>query len=177
MYGETLSWRSCQRRNFRPQTSLERYSEQSRSPKASKMDLQMIIGCLIVSKKSKMRFDCYLLHFRPFLTSKSDLKIDQKSAWAHTLDSAIVWVALFHIKMKTVRKTSKKGSQNRVGKILVRVTWRPLWPKEDPRWTPEAPKWSSRPQNDLKMTPKWVQYESKMDWQSQQKVMSFSCVA
>ena len=65
--------------NFEPQTSLEEYSEQSRSPKASKMDLQMSIGCLIFPKKSKMRFDCYLLYLRQFLTSKSDFKIDQKS--------------------------------------------------------------------------------------------------
>ena len=44
-----------------------------------KMDLQGLIGCFIFLKKSKMRFDCYLLYLRPFLTSKSDLKIDQKS--------------------------------------------------------------------------------------------------
>ena len=64
---------------FEPQTSFFGYSEQSRSPKVSQMDLQMSIGFWIFRKKSKMRFDCYLLYLRPFLTSKSDLKIDQKS--------------------------------------------------------------------------------------------------
>ena len=47
--------------------------------KTSKMDLPMTFKCISFFKKSKMRFEHYLLHFRPFLTSKSDLKFDQKS--------------------------------------------------------------------------------------------------
>ena len=43
------------------------------------MDLQMSIGICNFRKKSKMRFDCYLLYVKPFLTSKSELKINQKS--------------------------------------------------------------------------------------------------
>ena len=64
---------------FEPQTSLDEYSEQSRSPKASKLELQRIIGCSSFLKMAPMRYDCHLLLFRPFWISKSDLKIDKKS--------------------------------------------------------------------------------------------------
>ena len=60
----TQNWRGCQRHNFRASDLL---------PGAQS------IGCWIFPKKSKMRCDCYLLYFRLILTSKSDLKIDQKS--------------------------------------------------------------------------------------------------
>ena len=57
---------------------MEEYSERSRNPKASKMDLQMSSGCLTFSKKSKVRFEYYLLHFRPPSTLKSDPQINQQ---------------------------------------------------------------------------------------------------
>ena len=126
----------------------------------------MTFKCIIFFKKSKMRFGHYLLHFRPFWTSKSDLKIVQKSI--KNLPGNKHWILqsfelhFFTSKWEHHEKRSKKRSQNRRGKRLPRVTWRPLWPKEDPRWTPEAAQWSSRPQNYRKMTPKWLQNWSKM---------------
>ena len=126
----------------------------------------MTFKCILFFKKSKMRFEHYLLHFRPFWTSKSDLKIVQKSIKNRPGNKH--WILqsfelhFFTSKWEHNERRSKKGSQNSGGKTMERVTWRPLWPKEDPRWTPEAPKWSSRPQNYLKMTPKWVQIDISM---------------
>ena len=126
----------------------------------------MTFKCILFFKKCKMRFEQYLVHFRPFWTSKSDLKIVQKSIKNRPGNKH--WILqsfelhFFTSKWEHNEKRSKKVSQNRVGKMLARVTWRPLWPKEDPRWTPEAPKWSSRPQNDLKMTPKGAQNDIRM---------------
>ena len=167
----TLNWRSCQWCNFRPQTSLEEYSEQSRSPKASKMDLQMIIGCFIFSKKSKMRFDCYLLYFRPFLTSKSDLKIVQKSFKNHPgvkHYNSHYFFCRFSSKNENLSKFVQKGSKNRWLQNLEFWTWGPPGSQIDPRLIPGGRNRSIRPfwspkwlQHDLKMTSNWNHLNEK----------------
>ena len=136
----TLNWRSCQRRNFRPQTSLEEYSEQSRSPKASKMDLQMIIGCFIFSKKSKMRFYSYLLHFRPLLTSKSELKMASKSfknQFKKKTLEIVVQILFFFRQKQNLSKNGPKRFQKQVapnGGILdMGPPWIPDCSQIDPR--------------------------------------------
>ena len=126
----------------------------------------MTFKCIIFFKKSKMRFGHYLLHFRPFWTSKSDLKIVQKSIKNRPGNKH--WILqsfelhFFTSKWEHNEKRSKKGSQNSGGKMVARVTWRPLWPKEDPRWTPDGPQKFQSGRADPKMTSKWVQNASKM---------------
>ena len=116
----------------------------------------MRIGCLILSKKSKMRFDCYLLYLRPLLTSKSDLKIYQKSFKNYTGHKHQIFWQIFDICSPQNENLSKKGSKTGVEKWWNFGLESPL----ASRLVPGAGNGSTRPfwtlewpQNRLKMEP------------------------
>ena len=105
-----------------------------------------------------MRFDCYVIYFRPFLTSKSDLKIVQKSVRAQTLKFAFKFSHLFEQKQKHVQKLSKKGPKTGGSKWWNFGREGPLDPRLIPDWSQRlgiCPWGQFGPQNDLKMTLKW----------------------
>ena len=122
----------------------------------------MTFKCILFFKKSKMRFEHYLLHFRPFWTSKSDLKIVQKSIknrpgnkhWILQSFELHFFTSKWEHNEKTSRKRPKAG-------------WEKWWQESpgdplDPRRTPDGPQKFQSGRADPKMTSKWVQNASKM---------------
>ena len=125
------------------------------------MDLQLTFECILFFKKSKMRFEHYLLHFRPFWTSKSDLKIAQKSIknWHGNKHWILQSFELhfFTSKWEHHEKRSKKGSQKVVEKWCQNSPGDPF----DPRRTPDGPQKLHSGPADPKMTSKRLQNDPK----------------
>ena len=145
----------------------------------------MTFKCIIFFKKSKMRFGHYLLHFRPFWTSKSDLKIVQKSIKNRSGNKHRILQSFeLHFltsKWKHREKRSKKGPKTGWEKWCQESPGDPF----DPRRTPDGPQMDPRsskvveqtpkwPQNESKMRPKWHQHVSFLDWKGH--VIFVSCV-
>ena len=102
-----------------------------------------------------MRFDCYLLYLRPFLTSKSDLKIDQKSFKNYTGHKhKIVWW-IFDIFGPQNEHLSKKGPKTGGGKMVDFLALRATWPPECSQEPGMGPQDRFGPQNYLKIVSKW----------------------
>ena len=121
----------------------------------------MTFECILFFKKSKMRFEHYLLHFRPFWTSKSDLKIDQKSIKNRPGNKHRILQSFeLHFltsKWEHYEKRSKKGSQNRGEKPWQESSGDPF----DPRRTPDGPQKLQSGPADPKITSKWLQNDPK----------------
>ena len=122
----------------------------------------MTFKCILFFKKSKMRFEYYLIHFRPFWTSKSDLKIVQKSIKNRPGNKHWILQSFeLHFltsKSKHSEKKSKKASKTVVEKWCQESPGDPF----DPRMTPDGPQKLQSGPADPKMTSKWLQNESNM---------------
>ena len=118
--------------------------------------------CSIFLKKPKMRFDCYLLHIGPFLTSKNDFKIDQKSSKNRSGHKHLILHAFFcifsHQNQNLTKKGPKRGPKTGVPKWCKNPPGGPL----DHMLTQDGPQKLQHGPADPKMIPKLPQNDSKM---------------
>ena len=128
----------------------------------------MTFKCIIFFKKSKMRFGHYLLHFRPFWTSKSDLKIVQKSIKNRSGNKHRILQSFELHFLPSKRKHREKRSKKspKTGGEKWWQEWEKWWQESpgdpfDPRRTPDGPQKLQSGPADPKITSKLVQNEPK----------------